>query len=112
MQAMSAEEKATMKVAVVRNLEGERETSGDIAITHRFVESAGAVFPLRWHLVTAGRDDDEVLVLIHGHPFSWAYWRSLIAALGGRYRIIAIDQKGYGQSDKRAGDWRMERVAE
>lgn len=112
MRRVSAEEKATLAIEGVPNQDGQNEKVGDVVITHRFVESAGATFPLRWHLVTSGRVDSETLVLVHGHPFSWAYWKPLITELGNRYRILAIDLKGYGQSDKRAGDWRPEHVAE
>jgi hypothetical protein len=38
------------------------------------------------------------LVLIHGPGFSQKSWANLIAALGGRHRIITFDQRGHGAS--------------
>jgi pimeloyl-ACP methyl ester carboxylesterase len=112
MSTLSAEERATTFVQHRSNAMAERETIGAIEVVHSFVEAPGSVFPLRWHVVEAGDAKAEVIALVHGHPFSWRYWLPLIHALGAKYRILAIDQKGYGQSDKRAGDWRLDRVAE
>jgi pimeloyl-ACP methyl ester carboxylesterase len=53
--------------------------------------------------ITIGYDDegtgDDVLVLVHGHPFDRAMWRPQIdhaRALG--WRVIAADLRGYGKS--------------
>jgi 3-oxoadipate enol-lactonase len=38
------------------------------------------------------------VVLIHGHPFNRTMWAPQVAALRDRYRVIAPDLRGYGQS--------------
>ncbi|MBS0393144.1 MAG: alpha/beta hydrolase [Proteobacteria bacterium] len=39
------------------------------------------------------------IVLLHGLRGYSATWRRLATALGGRYRLVAIDQRGRGESD-------------
>jgi len=43
-------------------------------------------------LVVRGR------VLIHGHPFDRTLWAPQLAALRGRFRVIALDLRGFGAS--------------
>ncbi len=38
-------------------------------------------------------------VLIHGHPFDRSMWSEQTAAFGSKYRIIAPDLRGYGESE-------------
>ncbi len=40
------------------------------------------------------------LLLLHGLGASTFTWRNLIPALARRYRVIALDMKGFGRSDK------------
>ena len=47
----------------------------------------------------AGPADAPVLLLLHGFPTSSHMFRNLIPALADRYRLIAPDYPGYGQSD-------------
>ena len=44
--------------------------------------------------------DGEVLLLIHGMAGSSDSWRSVLPQLSKRYRVIAPDLLGHGQSDK------------
>ena len=47
-----------------------------------------------------GPRDGEVVVAVHGNP-SWSYyWRTLVAGLSDRYRVIVPDHVGMGLSDK------------
>jgi olefin beta-lactone synthetase len=40
------------------------------------------------------------LVCVHGNP-TWSYlWHHLVARLGDRYRVVAVDQLGMGYSDR------------
>lgn len=41
---------------------------------------------------------DDVLVLLHGGSGSWQHWLRNIAALSARYRVIAADIPGLGES--------------
>lgn len=47
----------------------------------------------------AGPADAPVLLLLHGFPTSSHMFRNLIPLLADRYRVIAPDYPGYGQSD-------------
>jgi len=47
----------------------------------------------------AGRSDAPVLLLLHGFPSAGHMFRELIPALSGRFRIVAPDLPGFGQSD-------------
>jgi pimeloyl-ACP methyl ester carboxylesterase len=47
--------------------------------------------------------DAPVILFLHGFPESHRTWRHQIAALRGRYRCIAPDQRGYARSDKPEG---------
>jgi pimeloyl-ACP methyl ester carboxylesterase len=47
----------------------------------------------------AGPRDAPVVLLLHGFPTSSHMFRNLIPALAGRYRVIAPDYPGFGQSD-------------
>ena len=47
----------------------------------------------------AGPAEAPVLLLLHGFPTSSHMFRNLIPALADRYRLIAPDYPGYGQSD-------------
>ena len=74
--------------------------SGIAGFTRGFTTVDGT----RIHHVTGGRPDGEVLVLFAGFPQSWYAWRKILPALGERYRIVAPDLPGQGDSDRpRAG---------
>jgi pimeloyl-ACP methyl ester carboxylesterase len=62
--------------------------------TSRYVD-AGEV---RLHAVIGG--DGPPLLLIHGWPGSWYYWRLVMPALARDFEVIAVDQRGIGLSDK------------
>jgi pimeloyl-ACP methyl ester carboxylesterase len=56
--------------------------------------------PIRMHAAVAGPADGDAVVLCHGFPESWYSWRHQLHALGDAgYRVIAPDQRGYGQTD-------------
>ncbi|HET6493734.1 MAG TPA: alpha/beta fold hydrolase [Thermoleophilia bacterium] len=69
----------------------------------------GEPYTLRWHYVEAGKG--EPIVFIHGLPESWYSWHNQIESLQSDHRVIAIDLKGYGQSDKPDGDYHPRTVA-
>ena len=54
------------------------------------------------HYVDEGQG--EPIVLVHGNPTWSFYFRSLIAGLRDRYRVIAVDHIGCGLSDKPGDD--------
>jgi pimeloyl-ACP methyl ester carboxylesterase/CRP-like cAMP-binding protein len=58
----------------------------------------------RIHVVEAGRPNRQVALLIHGWSSSWYAMSPLLDLLGQRFRAMAIDLPGYGESpplDKR-----------
>jgi pimeloyl-ACP methyl ester carboxylesterase len=72
------------------------ERPNTAALNHAFETIDG----LRLHYVTAGPEDAEPLVLLAGYPESWFAWRKVMPLLAGRYRVVAIDLPGQGDSDK------------
>lgn len=53
---------------------------------------------IKLHYVTAGTGD--TVVLVPGWPETWYAWRKVIPILSQRYRVIAIDPRGIGESDR------------
>lgn len=68
-------------------LEGEREA---------FVDTRAG---LRLRVREWGPADGRPLVLLHGLRGYSGTWRALAAALAGEHRLIALDQRGRGESD-------------
>nr|WP_090340015.1 alpha/beta hydrolase [Mycolicibacterium malmesburyense] len=63
--------------------------------THRLLDCRGT----RIHAVEQG--EGPLVILVHGFPESWYSWRHQIPALANAgYRVVAIDQRGYGRSSK------------
>jgi pimeloyl-ACP methyl ester carboxylesterase len=55
---------------------------------------------VRLHYVTAG--SGFPVVLLHGWPQSWYEWRKVIPGLAARFRVIAPDLRGLGDSSRPA----------
>src|ERR1700727_3468525 len=53
------------------------------------------------HYVAIGKG--PLIVMIHGFPDFWYTWRKQMDALSGRYRVVAVDQRGYDLSDRPTG---------
>ena len=62
-----------------------------------FVDSQG----VKIHYVTQGKG--PLVVMIHGFPDYWYTWRDQIPALARKFRVVAIDQRGYNLSGQPAG---------
>jgi len=92
--------------------EGDTEVLNGTTFTHHFVYGPGDAERVLWHYVAAGPQDGETIVFLHGIPDSWYQWRHQMAVLAKTHRCIGVDLKGYGQSEKGAGDYRHEGVAE
>ena len=90
------------------NQDGDTEVLGDVTITHRFITAKN----ITWHYVETGPSDGEVIIFMHGVPESWYCWHHQIRDFSKDYHIYAFDLKGYGQSDKKLGDYRWEAVME
>ena len=74
---------------------------------HEFVEANG----IRFHYVTAG--EGPLVILLHGFPQFWYAWRHQIPALAARFKVVAPDLRGYGDSDKppNVADYRTDILA-
>ncbi|HEX8261952.1 MAG TPA: alpha/beta hydrolase [Allosphingosinicella sp.] len=55
------------------------------------------------NVATAGPEDGEPILFLHGFPESHRTWRHQLVGLADRYRVIAPDQRGFGASDKPEG---------
>jgi pimeloyl-ACP methyl ester carboxylesterase len=62
---------------------------------HRHIRVNG----IRMHYVQAGAGR-RLLVLLHGFPEFWWSWRYQIPALSRHFTVVALDQRGYGETDK------------
>jgi pimeloyl-ACP methyl ester carboxylesterase len=76
-------------------------------VSHHTVEARGVKF----HYAEAGGGEDVVLCL-HGWPQHWYEWRNLMPALADRYRVIALDQRGFGWSEAPSGGYEKENLAD
>jgi pimeloyl-ACP methyl ester carboxylesterase len=64
---------------------------------HKVVWANGASF----HIVQTGQG--APLLLLHGWPEFWLTWEPVMLRLSRRFRVIAPDLRGFGDSDKPAG---------
>ena len=64
-----------------------------------FVDSGG----VKIHYVSLGRNEDPLLVMIHGFPDFWYSWRAQMPALAKHFHVVAMDQRGYNLSGQPEG---------
>jgi pimeloyl-ACP methyl ester carboxylesterase len=65
-----------------------------------FEHGFATVDGVRLHHVSGGAPDGKVMLLFAGFPQSWYAWRKVLPILGARYRIVAPDLPGQGDSDR------------
>ncbi|XP_031638878.1 epoxide hydrolase 3-like [Contarinia nasturtii] len=58
------------------------------------------------HYIEAGNQSDPLILLLHGFPDCWLGWHNQIKELSRFYRVVALDLKGFNDSDK--PQWRKE----
>lgn len=64
-------------------------------VRHHFVQTNG----IRMHVAEQG--EGPLVLLAHGFPEGWYSWKHQMAALASAgYRAVAMDQRGYGGTDK------------
>jgi pimeloyl-ACP methyl ester carboxylesterase len=73
--------------------------AGALAVEHGKADVNG----VRLHYVTAG--EGPPLVLVHGFPQTWWEWRHVLPALARRFRVIAVDYRGAGDSGRPHGGY-------
>jgi epoxide hydrolase 4 len=74
--------------------------------THGFAQSA----EVRIHYVTLGKG--PLVVMIHGFPDFWYTWRRQMPAVAEKFQVVAIDQRGYNESDQPEGveNYRLDKL--
>jgi pimeloyl-ACP methyl ester carboxylesterase len=98
--AQSASEAASRPVQAAQNATGAAE------IERHTVKIDGT----RFHYVTAGTG--EPVLLLPGWPESWLAWRKVVPLLVGAGRkVIVLDPRGFGESDKPAGGYDLDTAA-
>ena len=68
-------------------------------VESRYADNDG----VRIHYAVAGPEDAPLAVFLHGFPDFWYSWREQMAALEDRFRVAALDMRGYNLSDKPKG---------
>ncbi len=68
-------------------------------VQHRYADNGD----VRLHYATAGPEDAPLVVFLHGFPDFWYSWRHQMAALEDRFRVAALDMRGYNRSSKPKG---------
>ena len=63
-------------------------------LQHRYIYTNG----IRLHYVTQG--EGPLVVLLHGFPEFWYSWRHQIPELAQHFKVVALDLRGYNNSDK------------
>lgn len=62
---------------------------------HEFITIKG----LKYHYVINGNEDKPLMIFIHGFPDFWYAWRNQIEEFSKNYRTVAIDLRGFGDTD-------------
>jgi non-heme chloroperoxidase len=71
--------------------------------SHTYVVGGGGV---RLHVVETGNPRGRAILFIHGFSQSWLAWRrQLTSDLANDFRLVALDMRGHGQSDKPRDDY-------
>jgi pimeloyl-ACP methyl ester carboxylesterase len=66
-------------------------------VKHGHVENNG----VKIHYVTLG--EGPLMVMIHGFPDFWYTWRHQMDGLSDQFQVVAVDLRGYNESDKPKG---------
>ena len=62
--------------------------------THSFINTNG----IELHYVTQG--EGPLMLMLHGFPEFWYSWRHQIPEFAQSYKVVALDLRGYNESDK------------
>ncbi|XP_008472705.2 epoxide hydrolase 4-like [Diaphorina citri] len=84
-----------------RKVKDERENAPTCLVDnsfgqHLYVKLKGVKF----HYVDSGDKNKPVILFLHGFPDFWISWSSQVPALVEYFRVICLDLKGFGDSDK------------
>jgi len=78
--------------------------------SHHYLAANG----VKLHYVESGDPSKPLLLLVHGFPEFWYCWRHQIRHFQGTHRVVAVDMRGYNESEKPAGidSYHMETLVE
>ena len=68
-----------------------------IQVSHEYADSNG----VRIHYAKAGAG--PLVVFVHGFPDFWYSWHHQMQGLSDEYSVVALDTRGYNESDKPDG---------
>ena len=80
------------------------------AFGRNFRHRAADVNGTRIHYVMGGHGPP--VILLHGNLRTWRVWRRVMAALAGRYTVVAPDMRGLGKSSRPTTGYDKKTVAE
>ena len=63
------------------------------------------------HYAEQGDPNGEALIFIHGWPDSWYSWSRIFALLPSAYHAFALDQRGFGDSERPAIGYTIDHLA-
>lgn len=66
---------------------------------HKYMHVPGA----KLHYVEKGDNTKPLMVMVHGFPEFWFSWRHQLEYFSKDYWCVALDNRGYGDSDKPSG---------
>jgi len=66
---------------------------------HKYIRVNG----IKLHYVEAGDPEKPLMLFVHGFPEFWFSWRHQIKHFKQDYRVVAMDTRGYNESEKPAG---------
>lgn len=83
----------------LRTLLATRAMNSDVydRVEHGYADSGG----VRIHYASLG--EGPLVVMLHGFPDFWYTWRDQMAALANDFQVVALDLRGYNESDKPKG---------
>ena len=72
-------------------------TTSTVSWTHEKIQANG----IQFHYVTEG--SGPLMIFLHGFPEYWYSWRHQISEFSKNYKVVALDLRGYGQTDRPQG---------
>lgn len=73
------------------------EDASETTVKHHDVDSDG----VKIHCVSQG--SGPLVVMLHGFPDFWYTWRKQIPSLAKQFQVVALDLRGFNQSDQPEG---------